>query len=156
MEQQAASHVMYTGITGQIRKTAFGRFMLHHVNTGLFWLYGIMTFALAFSLSGYWIHNGWWRCLISLPFALIAAFTFSEIVYAFFWRRFRNGWINNYVLFVLYVSFLLSEFFHHQRGERISVVMLIGQILIPVCVFANLYVIRRKEAEAKAALAAKG
>lgn len=109
---------MHTGVTGQIRKTAVGRWVLYHINTGLFWIYGILTFALAFSLSGFWIQSGRLRCLLSLPVALCGAFTLAQIIRALFWRRFRNVWMDNYVIAAFLAAWLLSKYAHDIRDGR--------------------------------------
>jgi len=96
--------LMHTGVTGLIRKKAAGRYLLYHINTGLFWIYGIVTFALAFSVSGFWIRSGGSRSLLSLPLALIGALMFAPLVHALFWRRFRNVWMDNYVIGVFLVA----------------------------------------------------
>ena len=109
---------MHTGVTGQIRKTRLGRFLIFHINTGLFWIYGILTFALAFSLSGFWIQSSHSRLILSVALALVAAFTFASIVHALFWRRFHSVWIDNYVIGVFLVAWLVSEYVHDIRDGR--------------------------------------
>ena len=109
---------MHTGVTGQIRKTAAGRRLLFHINTGLFWIYGILTLVLAFSLSAFWIQSDGLRCLLSFPVALIGAFTLAPLVHALFWRRFRNVWMDNCVIVIFLVAWLLSEYAHDIRDGR--------------------------------------
>jgi signal transduction histidine kinase len=109
---------MHTGATGQIRKTAVGRWLLFHINTGLFWIYGVLTFWLAFSVSSFWFQSVPTRILLSLPPALLAAFTLARLIHALFWHRFRNVWMDNYVIGVFLVSILLVGYAHDVRDGR--------------------------------------
>src|SRR2546423_4152937 len=101
---------MHSGVTGQIRKTAVGRCLLFHINTGLFWIYGILTFFLVFLVSSFWLRSVTARILLSLVLALLAAFTLARPVHALFWRRFRNVWTDNYVIGVFLVAILLVTY----------------------------------------------
>lgn len=88
---------MHTGITGLIRKTASGRRLLFQINSGPFWIYGILGFVITFSLGGLWIQDFRPLCLLSVLFALAAAFTLPALVCASFWRRvgIRSVWVHN-------------------------------------------------------------
>ena len=138
---------MHTGVSGQIRKTGLGRFVLFHINTGLFWIYGILTFALAFSLSGFWIQSSHSRLILSLSLALVAAFTFASMVHALFWRRFRNVWMDNYVIGIFLVVWLVSECVHDMRDSRTDVLpRLATRILAAVVAGFVSYASNRKNA----------
>jgi hypothetical protein len=137
---------MHRGITGKIRKTATGRFLLFHVNTGLFWIYGILTFLLAFSLSGFWILSGSSRCLLSIPIALISAFTLARLVHKFFWRRFQNAWMDNIVIVVLVAAWLLTLYVHdNQDGHGESLLRLATNALTAFIAALLAYVLKRKK-----------
>jgi signal transduction histidine kinase len=109
---------MHTGVTGQIRKAAVGRWLLFHINTGLFWIYGILTLWLAFSVSSFWFQNVATRILFSVPPALLAAFMLARLVHALFWHRFRNVWMDNYVIGVFLLAILLVGYAHDVHDGR--------------------------------------
>ena len=138
---------MHTGITGQIRKTRVGRCVLFHINTGVFWIYGILTFWLVFSVSGFWLHDTAVRVLLSLPLALVAAFTFWQMIHAIFWRRFRNPWIDTFVMlaFVL-VIFLVGYGRDVQAGHQDALYVLFKNIAMFAVIGLVSYVSRRKKA----------
>ena len=95
---------MHTGITGQIRKTTVGRWLLFHLNTGLFWIYSILVFVLLFSLAASRIQSLSSRILLSLPIALLAGVGLPWLVRALLWKRYRNVWMDSYVIVVLAVA----------------------------------------------------
>jgi hypothetical protein len=114
---------MHTTVTGRIRKTALGRLVLLHINTGPFWIYGALVFWLALSLSRFWIHGGSARCLLSSPLAIIAAFTMPRLVHATLWHWSRSAWIDGYVITAFLVAILLSGYLYdiqHERDEALS------------------------------------
>jgi len=110
--------LMHTGVTGQIRKTHVGRLVLFHINTGLFWIYGILTFWLTFSVSGFWLQDVVLRLFLSLVPALIAAFTFAQIVRRIFWERFQSAWIHNWVIFTFIPAILLVSYGRDVQSGR--------------------------------------
>jgi hypothetical protein len=104
--------------TRQIRKTSAGRRLLYQINSGPFWIYGILTFILAFSLSGFWFQSVTTRLLLSFPLALLAAFTLPCLVHALFWKRWRNVWMDSYVGGAFLVAILLVGYARDVRDGR--------------------------------------
>jgi hypothetical protein len=114
---------MRTGFSVQIRKTAFGRFLLFHINTGIFWFYGVLTFWLVLSVSDFWLQSITSRRLLSLALALLVAFTLPGLVRALFWHRFRNVWMDSYVIILFFAAILLSDYLqdvHAGRADALS------------------------------------
>ena len=91
------------------------RSLLLSINTGLFWGYGLSVLALGFSLSRFWISSTAIRCLISVLVALAAAFFLPSLVRALCWERFRNRWMDNYVIMLILVAWVVSESFYDVR-----------------------------------------
>jgi hypothetical protein len=89
------------------------RFLLLHINTGPFWGYGVCVFALGFSLSRFWVSSTGVRYFVSALVALAAAFFLPSLVRALFGERFRNRWMDNYVVITLIlIAWIVSESFH--------------------------------------------
>ncbi|MGA2245743.1 MAG: hypothetical protein ABSH48_12145 [Verrucomicrobiota bacterium] len=109
---------MHTGVAGQIRRTAVGRCVLFHINTGLFWIYGVLTFWLAFEVISFWFKSAITSILLSLPLALFAAFRLARFLHALFWHRFRNVWMDKYVIGLFLVAILLVGYAHDVRDGR--------------------------------------
>jgi hypothetical protein len=138
---------MHTGVIGQIRKTTVGRWLLFRINTGLFWIYGILTCALAFQVSGFWFESTTSRLLLSLPPALLAAFTLAHLVHALFWRRFHNVWMDSYVIGVLAVAILAVRYaLDNHEGREDALSSLPAAALVALIMGWRSYVRNRKRA----------
>jgi hypothetical protein len=109
---------MHTGISGLMRKMSIGRWLLFHINTGLFWIYGSLTFILVMLVSGFWLGDRIVQIFLSLTLALIMAFTSPQLVYGLLWRWFHNVWIANYVIGLFWVAILLALYAWDVRNGR--------------------------------------
>lgn len=109
---------MHAGVTGQIRKTAIGRWLLFHANTGLFWIYGILSFWLAFLLIEFWVHGTGLRLLMSFVIGLVGAFMLPWLVHVLFWNRFHCVWLDNYVIVIFFLAIVASGYVHDMRNGR--------------------------------------
>jgi hypothetical protein len=138
---------MHTGLTGLIRKTRIGRGVLFHLNTGVFWIYGVLTFLLSFSVSGFWLQNTAIRVLLSLPPALVAAFTFWQMIHVIFWRRFRNPRMDTFVMLAFVLAIFLVGYGRDVQGGRGDALRsLFKNFAIFVLIGLISYVSRRKKA----------
>jgi hypothetical protein len=121
---------MHTGMTGQIRKSAVGRWFLFHINTGPFWIYGIATFLLTYSLIGFWCSNISLRAVWSLPVSLVGATALPSMVHMISRRR----WADTYVISAFVVALLVTEYAHDVRNDRSNALPRLAQRAIVVVI----------------------
>jgi len=140
---------MHKGVAGWIRKATIGRWLLFHINTGLFWIYGVSTFWLAYSITSFCLHSTGLRILVSLALALFAAFTFAQFVRLLFWKRFHNIWMDIYIIGIFVLAILISYYMHDvQAGRKEALSRLVTHIVVGVAAgLVSLLLDRRRRRE---------
>ena len=84
--------------------------MLLHINTGGFWIYGILVTWLSFLVAGFAVKSETNRLLLAFPIGLLAAFWMPQLIYLTLWRWFRNRWVDSYVMGLLFLATLLARY----------------------------------------------
>ncbi len=143
---------MRTGLRSHIRKSAAGRCVLFHINTGLFWIYGVLVTWLSFLVAGFAVQSSTTRLLLALPIGLLAAFWMPQLIHLTLWRRFRSRWVDSYVINALFLAILLARYSLEVRDKNEDAVthLIVGAGTI--CI-VGLWAYSRNRAEGKEAKA---
>jgi hypothetical protein len=92
--------------------------VLLHINTGLFWIYGLLVTWLSLLFAGFAVKSATNRLLLALPIGLLAAFRMPQLIYLTLRHRFRSRWVDSFAIGTLTLAILLVGYSLEVRDKN--------------------------------------